>query len=112
MRRTPFFSFSIVAFFTLPIFSGCGGPEVVVDPKASESAPVDGKEQIKQKLDAIASSGIGGSACGGIRDGLMALKNTSDSQLADQLLTELQELEQLQDSEEIKAKAAAMAAQL
>ncbi len=112
MIRTSICRLSLVALFALVVLPGCGGPEVVVDPKASESAPVNGKEQIKKTLESIASSGSGGSACGGVRDGLMALKNTSDAQLADQLLAELEELEQLQNSEEIKAKAAAMAAQL
>lgn len=60
---------------------------------------------------AIASSGSGGSATGGVRDALMELKKT-EAPLADQLLQDLAKLETLQDSEQIKALANQMVGKL
>ena len=100
----------IVAFIGIAILPGCG-PTVKVDPKANTSPVLTGKEQVKERLKAIASSGSGGSATGGVRDALIELKKT-EAPLADQLLQDLAKLEQLQDSAQIKALANAMVAKL
>ena len=100
----------VVAFVGMAILPGCT-PTVKIDPKSSASPVLSGKEQVKASLNAIASSGSGGSAVGGVRDALIELKKT-EAPLAEQLLNNLVTLEQLQDSEQIKTLASQMAAKL
>jgi hypothetical protein len=102
------FAASLGFAFSLP-FCGCGPAEVKVEDKSSDQAhAVSGKEQIKARLAEIASTGSGGSAVSGLRDGLNELKKT-DAALADQLLQDVGRLETLQDPNEIKALAGQMA---
>lgn len=90
-------------------FAGCGPSEVKVEDKSSDTArAVSGKDQLKARLTEIAASGIGGSAVSGMNDGLMELKKT-DEALANQLLKDLEVLQTLQESAEIKALATKMA---
>ena len=86
---------------------GCGGPEVTADPAASAPPAVSGKDQIKQRLQAVIDSGSGGSALGGIREALEDLKKT-DAALAEGLLKDLAQLEPLQDQNQIKGMAQRM----
>lgn len=101
----------VAAVLTTTAFSGCGGPTVKVEDKSGTAPAPTGKEQIKKRLTEIAGSGIGGSAVSGIRDALNELKKT-DAALAEGLLTDLDELEKLEDSDQIKAKAGQMAGRL
>lgn len=88
---------------------GCGPAEVKIESKSSDEAhKVSGKDQMKARLSEIATSGSGGSAVSGLRDGLLELKK-ENAALADQLLKDLNKLEMLQDSAEIKALAGQMA---
>jgi hypothetical protein len=89
---------------------GCKG-EVEVQ-STSETVPVaPDKATLKARLSEIATTGVGGSATSGLRDGLLELKKTDDA-LATQLLQDLDRLERLQDSEQIKALAGSMADKL
>lgn len=91
---------------------GCGPSEVKIEDKSSDAAhAVSGKDQLKARLTEIATSGIGGSAVSGLRDGLTELKKTDDA-LATQLLKDLSTLETLQESNDIKALAGKMADKL
>ncbi len=90
-------------------FAGCGPAEVKIEDKSSETArTVSGKDQLKARLTEIATSGIGGSAVSGMRDGLAELKKTDES-LANDLLKDLATLETLQETNAIKAMAGKMA---
>lgn len=90
-------------------FAGCGPAEVKIEDKSTDAAhAVSGKDQLKSRLTEIATSGIGGSAVSGMRDGLAELKKTDES-LANDLLKDLATLETLQDSNAIKALASKMA---
>ncbi len=91
----------------LGLISGCGPEEVKIDPAASSSPTVAGKDQIKERLQAIVDSGSGGSAVGGIREALLELKKT-ESSLADSLLKDLDALEKLQDPNQVKGMAQKM----
>jgi hypothetical protein len=84
---------------------GCGTGAESVSVEPPPPTPV------KAMLDEVAATGELGSAAESIREGLNALK-TTDAAKADALLTELAELEQMQDPEQIKTKAKAMADQL
>ena len=97
----------LVLTLTLP-FIGCGQAEVKIESKSSNEAnKVSGKDAMKARLSEIASSGSGGSAVSGLREGLADLKK-DDAALADQLLKDLDRLEKLQDPAEIKAAAGQM----
>lgn len=85
---------------------GCGAaslPETAVTP--TPPPPV------KAILMDVANSGELGSTASTLRENLEAMKAT-DSAKAESLLNELTELEALEDPDEIKAKASAMAEQL
>ena len=93
--------------------SGCGGGSSSgpVTAKTSESPVISGKDQVKERLQAVAASGSGGSALGGVRQALEELKKT-DAALADQLLQDLSALEQTDDVETLKKLATDMIAKL
>lgn len=92
--------------------SGCGGSSSgPVTAKTSESPVISGKDQVKERLQAVAASGSGGSALGGVRQALEELKKT-DAALADQLLQDLSALEQTDDAETLKKLATDMIAKL
>lgn len=87
---------------------GCGGgtahiPETSVTPPPPTPA--------KQMLSDIAESGEVGSGASMIRDALEAMKST-DAAKAEELLSELTELEGMGDPNKIKAKAKSMADKL
>lgn len=114
MSRTCFFRVAHLGLLisTTVFFGGCGPSEVKIEDKSNEAArAVSGKEQLRERLNEIATSGIGGSAVSGMRDGLMELKKTDDA-LATQLLKDLSTLETLQESNDIKALAGKMADKL
>ena len=106
MKLSRIVSLSLISFGLL-VTVGCGGPEIKVDPAASAPPVVSGKDQIKQRLQAVIDSGSGGSALGGIREALEELKKT-DAALAEGLLKDLALLEPLQDQNQIKGMAQKM----
>lgn len=107
VRTSKFAGLVFALALALPL-SGCGQKEVKIEDKSSnEALKVSGKEQLKARLAEIASSGSGGSAVSGLRDGLAELKKT-DGALADQLAKDLDRLETLQEASEIKALAGQM----
>ena len=110
MAFRDFLSSGFIAF-GLCVVVGCGGAEVKLDPAASASPVVAGKDQIKQRLQAIIDSGSGGSAVGGVREALLELKKT-EGPLADGLLKDLDALEKLQDPNQIKGMAQKMSDKL
>lgn len=91
---------------------GCGGGSSSATTKEVSANPVlSGKDQVKERLQAVATSGSGGSALGGIRDALNELKKT-DAVLADQLLNDLTAMEQTDDAETLKKMATDMISKL
>jgi hypothetical protein len=66
---------------------------------------MEGKAEMKQRLEQIAASGVAGSGVGGLREGLQKLGDPA-------LLNDLDQLEQTSDPEQVKAIAQKMAAGL
>ena len=95
------------AVLLLAAVTGCGGGANI--PEASVTPPPP--SPVKGMLMDVANSGELGSGASMIRDGLEALKAT-DAARASLLLEELTALEGIEDPDEIKAKAQAMADQL
>lgn len=85
--------------------AGCGTGAV------SEAVTPPPTPPAKALLGDVAASGELGSGAASIRDALTELKAT-DSAKADELLTELDQLETLSDPAKIKARAKAMADKL
>ena len=94
------------AVLLLAAVTGCGGANI---PEVSVTPPPP--SPVKAMLMDVANSGELGSGASMIRDGLEAL-NATDAAKASLLLEELTALEGLEDPDEIKAKAQAMADQL
>lgn len=97
---------TVCLFACLCLAVGCGGPsdteievEVVVVPA-------------KQMLEEVAETGVLGSGEMEIRDALEGMKVSGDAAKADELLKELDELNAISDENQIKSKAASMAAKL
>jgi hypothetical protein len=86
--------------------SGCSynPPPRAVQP---EEIKLSGKDQLKQKLSAVAESGAGGSGLAGIQDAIAGLES-SDKALADQLMKDYAQLQSLQEPAQIKAVAKRM----
>jgi hypothetical protein len=97
--------FQVAALLCGMALCGCGGsiPEEAVTPPPPTPA--------KQMLNDIANSGEVGSGASLIRDALEAMKAT-DAPKAEELLTELTELEGMTDPAKVKAKAKSMADKL
>ena len=95
------------AVLLLAAVTGCGGGANI--PEASVTPPPP--SPVKAMLMDVANSGELGSGASLIREGLETMKAT-DPAKASVLLEELTALEGLEDPDEIKAKAQAMADQL
>lgn len=80
---------------------GCSGPSTPPSPPAPDQPVLSSNAELKQRLEYIATSGVGGSALGGLRE---AVEKVGDASL----VKDLGELEQAQDPERLKAIAKRM----
>jgi len=94
------------ALLLLSSMMGCGAANIPETPVTPAAPPA-----VKAVLMEVANSGELGSSASTIRDELEAMKAT-DSVKAEALLSALTELEGIEDPDEIKAGAKAMADQL
>jgi hypothetical protein len=86
---------------------GCGGAKPEPTKSSDAAQALSGKDQIRERLRMISDTGSGGSAVSGMRAGLEQLKAT-EGPLAEDLLKDMEELQQLQGPSQIKAKANVM----
>jgi hypothetical protein len=84
---------------------GCGRPSTPANPPAPDQPVLGSNAELKQRLEYIANSGIGGSALGGLRE---AVEKVGDATL----VKDLGDLERTQDPEQLKAIAKRMASKL
>ena len=110
--RIPCFLVLVVSLFV----GGCGGGDAQSSSPTDsvsddERAKVDSIAEIKQRLQEISASGQGGSSVIGLRPSIEALQAT-DAAKAQQLLTDLDNLESAQTPEQVKQIATRMAAKL
>lgn len=91
--------------------SGCGGPTTTQNAPIKEDKPLGSTAELKKLLEEIASTGATGSAAAGLRPSIEELQKT-DSAKGNALMKDLNQLEQTENSEQAKAIAKRMAAQL
>lgn len=80
---------------------GCSRPSTPPQPPSQAQPVVGSNDELKQRLEYIATSGAGGSALGGLRE---AVEKAGDASL----VKDLGDLEKTQDPEQLKAIAKRM----
>ncbi|MBI1314259.1 hypothetical protein GC176_23435 [bacterium] len=100
--------FGLIALLcSLCLATGCGS---TVDDHPVEVTPVT--PPAKVMLEQVAEAGVLGSDAMSIREALEQMKASGDAAKADELLSDLDELEKTSGEAQIKQKAKAMAAKL
>lgn len=108
--------FLVLSLAIVVVGPGCGGvDEGPLGGETPEQQEVldkpSSREELKTKLNEIAASGVGGSALSGVRPALDELK-ASDADLAEQLTSDYELLQQATDPQQIKTIAKRMADKL
>jgi len=91
---------------------GCGGPATSENaPDVKADRPLGSTDELKKLLEEIANTGATGSAAAGLRPSIEELQKTNSAK-GNALMKDLNQLEQAENSEQVKAIAKRMAAQL